>query len=308
MVLFLCEISEGLVFQNATVMVIKFSQKCWNQEYIQHDKITQFFVFRKRWLQHNGIPLEWSKSMAVSYLSSNIHDKRQLDATSTLSVQCWGAVQMPSLSSVLFCEEQPSEAFGCRSPNGHVASDEVYLYWFGETIWLKHLSRNLLYFSLCEWAPESPKFIHSIAAEGNWNFFICILGRWYCSTCPRSYKAKGALRNHKRFGCNTPPQFVCQVCDQRFTRPYQLKNHMVCIHRIIWLCWFGFVILISCLSTTEPNMLLPSLAFLSFSWSSSVVSFLAGLRLVFHVLLLSGCLEEIGSPVLLLFSYGICVC
>lgn len=49
--------------------------------------------------------------------------------------------------------------------------------------------------------------------------------RFYCDTCPRSYKYKTGLNTHKRVECQKLPQLNCSNCDKRFYHLGDLRRH-----------------------------------------------------------------------------------
>jgi len=51
-------------------------------------------------------------------------------------------------------------------------------------------------------------------------------GKWKCEHCPRSYKSKGNLVRHTRYGCGVPRQFYCVICNSAFTQRCSLIRHM----------------------------------------------------------------------------------
>jgi len=50
--------------------------------------------------------------------------------------------------------------------------------------------------------------------------------------CGRSYKNKQSLWRHLKFECGVQPQFICYICQKRFTDKQSMKRHVILqIHR-----------------------------------------------------------------------------
>lgn len=61
--------------------------------------------------------------------------------------------------------------------------------------------------------------------------FCCISG-FPCITCRKVYKMKQSLMKHLKFECQKEPMFRCPYCDHRSKLKYNLKKHVVTVHKI----------------------------------------------------------------------------
>lgn len=58
--------------------------------------------------------------------------------------------------------------------------------------------------------------------------------RFFCSTCPRSYKYKQDLKRHQTLECGKEPQFCCPFCPKKCKRKTHLRNHVVNKHKRVY--------------------------------------------------------------------------
>ncbi|KAF6197378.1 hypothetical protein GE061_020262 [Apolygus lucorum] len=53
-----------------------------------------------------------------------------------------------------------------------------------------------------------------------------------CSDCPKTYKTKAGLHNHKKYECGKPPQFKCPHCPHETKQKGNLKAHLFHVHNV----------------------------------------------------------------------------
>lgn len=78
------------------------------------------------------------------------------------------------------------------------------------------------------------KFEIFISEDLLWPESSSSASRYFCSSCPRSYKYKSDLRRHQSLECGKEPQFLCPYCPKRCKRKTHLKNHVGNIHKSIY--------------------------------------------------------------------------
>lgn len=54
--------------------------------------------------------------------------------------------------------------------------------------------------------------------------------RFPCPRCGRDYSQSKNMRRHYRLECQVEPRYACQLCQLRFKRNNQLKNHVMIKH------------------------------------------------------------------------------
>ncbi|KAL0132459.1 hypothetical protein PUN28_000303 [Cardiocondyla obscurior] len=59
------------------------------------------------------------------------------------------------------------------------------------------------------------------------------LGRHFCSKCGKEYKWMQSLIRHKREECGKDPQYTCTICGLKIRHKWQLKKHMINVHRLV---------------------------------------------------------------------------
>ena len=53
-----------------------------------------------------------------------------------------------------------------------------------------------------------------------------------CDECSRTYKRREGLRRHVKFECGVGPAFPCPICDRQITQKYNLRRHLIEVHKV----------------------------------------------------------------------------